>query len=80
MKLNKNNLTTLYIDLNLISKRNNRDENSNSKAKKTAISGHRSGSSIELHGVPLEYRLVMKDLEILKEAFDVYINVYSLYY
>jgi hypothetical protein len=70
----KNNLTTLYIyiDLNLISKRNNRDENSNSKAKKTAISGHRSGSSIELHGVPLEYRLVMKDLEILKEAFDVY--------
>ena len=53
-------------------KRNHRDEHSNSKVKKTPIShGNRSGSSIEIHGVPLEYRLVMKDLEILKEAFDV---------
>lgn len=35
--------------------------------------GNRTGSSLreESSGAPLEYRLKMKDLEILKEAFDV---------
>ena len=50
-----------------------RDENSNSNGKKITTTGNRTGSSIieESIGVPLEYRLRMKDLEILKEAFDV---------
>ena len=40
---------------------------------KKAITGNRTGSSLrdDSTGVPLEYRLNMKDLEVLKEAFDV---------
>ena len=51
--------------------RANRDVQS--QAKKVISTGARSGSSLrdDSSGIPLEYRLKMKDLEVLKEAFDV---------